>query len=70
MGPVSPLTVHATCFLQDLIVFIREFFMSNFKEGLQDIVAASSSICYIDGDRGVLSYRGIDIHELAEKSNF
>ncbi len=44
--------------------------MSNFREGLQDIVAASSSICYIDGDRGVLSYRGIDIHELAEKSNF
>jgi citrate synthase len=44
--------------------------MSNFKEGLQDIVAASSSICYIDGDRGVLSYRGIDIHELAEKSTF
>jgi citrate synthase len=44
--------------------------MSNFKEGLQDIVAASSSICYIDGDRGVLSYRGIDIHDLAEKSTF
>jgi citrate synthase len=44
--------------------------MSNFKEGLQDIVAASSSICYIDGERGVLSYRGIDIHELAEKSTF
>jgi citrate synthase len=44
--------------------------MSNFKEGLQDIVATASSICFIDGDQGVLSYRGIDIHELAEKSNF
>jgi citrate synthase len=44
--------------------------MSTFKEGLQDIVAATSSICFIDGDKGVLSYRGIDIHELAEKSNF
>jgi citrate synthase len=44
--------------------------MPTFKEGLQDVVAAASSICYIDGDRGVLSYRGIDIHELAEKSNF
>jgi citrate synthase len=44
--------------------------MSTFKEGLQDIVAASSTICFIDGDRGVLSYRGIDIHELADKSNF
>jgi citrate synthase len=39
-------------------------------EGLQDVVAADSSICYIDGDRGILSYRGIDIHELAEKSSF
>jgi citrate synthase len=39
-------------------------------EGLQDVVAADSSICYIDGDRGILSYRGIDIHELAEKSTF
>src|SRR5262245_57458042 len=44
--------------------------MPIFKEGLQDVVAATSSICYIDGDRGVLSYRGIDIHELAGKSNF
>jgi 2-methylcitrate synthase len=44
--------------------------MSTFKEGLQDVVAATSSICFIDGDRGVLSYRGIDIHDLAEKSTF
>src|SRR5262245_16733180 len=44
--------------------------MSTFKEGLQDVVAATSSICFIDGDKGVLSYRGIDIHELADKSNF
>ncbi|MFN8006586.1 MAG: citrate synthase [Terriglobia bacterium] len=44
--------------------------MSTFKEGLQDVIAASSSVCYIDGDRGVLSYRGIDIHELAEASTF
>lgn len=44
--------------------------MSTFKEGLQDVVAATSSICFIDGDRGVLSYRGIDIHDLAEQSSF
>ncbi|HWZ12140.1 MAG TPA: citrate synthase, partial [Acidobacteriaceae bacterium] len=34
------------------------------------VVAAHSGICWIDGDAGVLAYRGIDIHELAEKSNF
>ena len=39
-------------------------------KGLEGIVAANSGICWIDGDAGVLSYRGIDIHELAEKSTF
>ena len=38
--------------------------------GLEGITAANSGICYIDGDRGVLAYRGIDIHELADHSNF
>src|ERR1700709_993453 len=39
-------------------------------KGLEGIVATTSSICWIDGDAGVLSYRGIDIHELAGKSTF
>ncbi|GAA3760468.1 citrate synthase [Terriglobus aquaticus] len=38
--------------------------------GLEGIVATTSSICWIDGDAGVLSYRGIDIHELAAHSTF
>lgn len=40
------------------------------KAGLEDIVATDSSICFIDGDRGVLSYRGYDIHDLARFSTF
>lgn len=40
------------------------------KAGLEDIVATSSSICFIDGDRGVLAYRGFDIHDLAPKATF
>ncbi|MGA6983178.1 MAG: citrate synthase [Candidatus Sulfotelmatobacter sp.] len=39
-------------------------------KGLEGIVATTSGICYIDGERGVLAYRGIDIHELADHSNF
>jgi citrate synthase len=39
-------------------------------KGLEGVVATTSGICYIDGDQGVLAYRGIDIHELADKSNF
>ena len=33
-------------------------------------ICATSSICYIDGDKGILEYRGIPIEELAEKSTF
>jgi 2-methylcitrate synthase len=36
------------------------------KAGLEDVVAATSSICYLDGDRGVLAYYGYDIHDLAK----
>jgi len=39
-------------------------------KGLEGVVAANSGICFIDGDEGILAYRGIDIHELADKSNF
>ena len=43
---------------------------SGAARGLEGVVATTSSICWIDGDAGVLSYRGIDIHELAAKSTF
>ncbi|MEK7774213.1 MAG: citrate/2-methylcitrate synthase, partial [Deltaproteobacteria bacterium] len=38
--------------------------------GLEGIPAAESAISFIDGDAGVLEYRGISIEALAEKSNF
>ncbi len=40
------------------------------SKGLEGVVATTSSICYIDGDLGILAYRGIDIHELADHSTF
>ncbi len=40
------------------------------KGGLEDVVATSSAICYLDGDRGVLAYCGYDIHELAGSATF
>ena len=40
------------------------------KAGLEDIVATSSSICFIDGDRGILAYRGYNIHDLAPHATF
>jgi citrate synthase len=40
------------------------------SRGLEDIVAGSSAICYIDGKNGILAYRGIDIHDLADNATF
>jgi 2-methylcitrate synthase len=38
--------------------------------GLADVPAARSGICWIDGDAGVLEYRGYPIEVLAERSTF
>ena len=40
------------------------------KGGLEDVVATSSAICYLDGERGVLAYCGYDIHDLAPAVTF
>ena len=40
------------------------------RPGLKNVVAADSTICFIDGERGILRYRGYDIQELAEHSTF
>ena len=40
------------------------------KAGLEDVVAASSAICFLDGERGVLAYYGYDIHDLARGATF
>ncbi len=38
--------------------------------GLEGIPAAESAISYIDGEKGILEYRGIPIEELVEHSTF
>ncbi|HLI84250.1 MAG TPA: citrate synthase [Bryobacteraceae bacterium] len=38
--------------------------------GLEGVVAGESEICYIDGYAGVLSYRGYNIHTLADNAIF
>ena len=40
------------------------------KGGLEDVVATTSAICYLDGERGVLAYCGYDIHDLAQSATF
>jgi citrate synthase len=41
-----------------------------FRPGLEGIPAAESSVSCVDGQQGILEYRGIRIEELAEKSTF
>ncbi|QYX32199.1 citrate synthase [Sphaerospermopsis torques-reginae] len=41
-----------------------------YKPGLEGVPAAQSSISHVDGQKGILEYRGIRIEELAEKSTF
>ena len=43
---------------------------STSKAGLEDVVASSSAICYLDGANGVLAYAGHDIHDLASRATF
>lgn len=40
------------------------------EKGLEGVVIAKSAITYIDGQQGILRYRGIDIGELARNSTF
>src|SRR5437899_2554520 len=38
--------------------------------GLEGVIAGESEICYIDGYQGILSYRGFNIHTLADNASF
>ncbi len=40
------------------------------EKGLEGVVIGQSAITFIDGEQGILRYRGIDIKELAKSSNF
>jgi citrate synthase len=38
--------------------------------GLEDVLIDTTQVCFIDGDKGELIYRGYDIKELANKATF
>jgi len=54
----------------DITRLYREFGYLTYDPGFQSTASCSSGITYIDGDEGVLLYRGYPIEELAEKSSF
>ena len=44
--------------------------MTDYRPGLDGVIATESSISDINGKKGILSYRGYSIEELAQKSTF
>jgi citrate synthase len=44
--------------------------MGTITTGLEGVIAGESEICYIDGYQGILSYRGYNIHTLADNAKF
>jgi citrate synthase len=44
--------------------------MGTTTAGLEGVIAGESEICYIDGYQGILSYRGYNIHTLADNATF
>lgn len=47
-----------------------DFGMMSYDPGFKNTASTKSTITYIDGDKGILRYRGYPIEQLAEQSNF
>jgi citrate synthase len=47
-----------------------EAVLNPIKAGLEDVVVSTSEICFIDGKKGRLVYRGYDVDDLAVQSSF
>ena len=56
--------------LRQLKVQEDDFGMMTYDPGYTNTASCKSSITYIDGDQGILRYRGYPIEQLAEKGNF
>jgi citrate synthase len=67
--PVHDGTIKATD-LRQIKVTADEFGMMTYDPAFMNTAACKSKITYIDGDKGVLLYRGYPIEQLAEQSDF
>ncbi|WP_157476125.1 citrate synthase [Lysobacter sp. Root690] len=66
--PVQHPVLGAPCV--DIAKLPKETGMFTYDPGFTATASCKSAITYIDGDEGVLLYRGYPIEQLAEKSNF
>src|ERR1700719_2318016 len=56
--------------LRPIKVNSEDFGMMGYDPAFTNTASCSSKITYIDGDKGILRYRGYSIEELAEKSTY
>jgi citrate synthase len=67
--PVSSETIRALD-LRPMKVQADDFGLMSYDPAFTNTALCKSSITYIDGDKGILRYRGYPIEELAEKSTY
>ncbi|MFL5532052.1 MAG: citrate/2-methylcitrate synthase, partial [Gemmatimonadales bacterium] len=67
--PISEGTIKATD-LRQIKVAEDDFGMMTYDPAFMNTAACRSAITYIDGDRGILRYRGYPIEQLAEQASF
>jgi len=67
--PITHETINALD-LRKIRVNEDDFGLMTYDPGFMNTASTKSTITYIDGDRGILEYRGYPISDLAEKSNF
>src|SRR4051794_31390649 len=67
--PIHDGTVKATD-LRQIKVTADEFGMMTYDPAFMNTAACKSRITFIDGDKGILEYRGYPIEQLAEQSDF
>jgi citrate synthase len=48
----------------------EDFGLMSYDPGYANVAACKSAITYLDGDRGILQYRGYPIEQLAERSTY
>ncbi|HEU5049776.1 MAG TPA: citrate/2-methylcitrate synthase, partial [Gemmatimonadales bacterium] len=67
--PISDGTIKAMD-LRQIKVADDDFGLMTYDPAFMNTAACRSAITYIDGDRGILRYRGYPIEELAERASF
>ncbi|MCA9961375.1 MAG: citrate synthase [Anaerolineales bacterium] len=67
--PITHDTINAMD-LRQIKVNPEDFGMMSYDPAFKNTASTKSTITYIDGDKGILRYRGYPIEQLAEKSNY